>query len=104
VTDPLAPLRAALTDLAAALADGDSEALLAVEAPIAEATARLQALDPASLPVGPQARADLAAIFHLIDRCRTLGASSAALLAHLTPGEYGPAAAAGPLLTPGRGR
>jgi hypothetical protein len=91
VTDPLFELQAALDGLAAALTSGDPDAVLAAEAPLAIAAARLTALDGRPDGTAAELRTRLQDIHRSVGRCRRLGGASADLLALFTATEYGPA-------------
>jgi hypothetical protein len=83
--DALTSLNAALTDLAAALASGDTAGVLAAEAPIASALERMAT----AMPTPAADRAQLVAAVQrtrlTLVRCQALGASIADLADALAP-------------------
>jgi hypothetical protein len=87
--DVLDRLTVALDGLSLSLQSGQPDAVLAAEAPLAAAVSALIISDLAALAARPDARVAIMNVRLAMDRCRTLGAASAAVAAALAPTDYG---------------
>jgi hypothetical protein len=91
VPEVLAQLNAALDGLSAALQSADPEAVLAAEVPLSVAAQGVAAIDPATMTPSPSLAVALFQTRLAVERCITLGRTSADLLAIVTgQSSYGP--------------
>jgi len=83
--DAIERVHAALTGLAKALESGQPDDVLAAERPLADATGTLATIDHASLTDPVHLRARLLETRLALERCRSLGDSSAHMLEAVHP-------------------